>query len=56
MRARIHSPDDFLLLLKGVKQGKDDQCTALCPGVNEYNIKHSPIIFMVAAASEVVAR
>lgn len=37
MSARIHSLDDFLLLLKGVKLGKDGQFTALCPGHDDRN-------------------
>ena len=37
MSARIPSLDDFLLLLKGVKQGKDGQFMALCPGHNDRN-------------------
>jgi len=32
MSDRIKSLDDFLLLLKGVKAGKDGQYMALCPG------------------------
>ena len=32
MSDKIRSLDDFLLLLKGVKLGKDGQCMALCPG------------------------
>jgi len=32
VRNKMHSLDDFLLLLKGVKQVRDDQYTALCPG------------------------
>jgi hypothetical protein len=34
---RIRSLDDFLLLLKGVKPGKDGQYTALCPGHDDRN-------------------
>ena len=37
MSDRIHSLDDFLLLLKGVKPGKDGQFTALCPGHDDRN-------------------
>ena len=37
MSAKIHSLDDFLLLLKGVKQGKDGQYKALCPGHYDRN-------------------
>jgi len=34
---RIRSRNDFLLLLKDVKQGKDGQYTALCPGHDDRN-------------------
>lgn len=37
MSDRIHSLDDFLLLLKGVKPGKAGQYTTLCPGHNDRN-------------------
>lgn len=37
MSDRIKSLDDFLLLLKGVKPGKDGQYTALCPGHDDRN-------------------
>ncbi len=37
MSDRIRSLDDFLLLLKDVKPGKDGQCTALCPGHDDRN-------------------
>lgn len=37
MSDRIHSLDDFLLLLKGVNPGKDGQYTALCPGHDDRN-------------------
>ncbi len=37
MSDRIHSLDDFLLLLKGVKPGKAGQYTALCPGHDDRN-------------------
>lgn len=37
MSAKIHSLDDFLLLLKGVKQGKDGQYATLCPGHDDRN-------------------
>ncbi len=37
MSERIHSLDDFLLLLKDVKQSKDGQYEALCPGHNDKN-------------------
>jgi len=36
MSDKIHSLDDFLLLLKGVKPGKGDQYMALCPGHNDH--------------------
>jgi len=35
MSDRIHSLDDFLALLKGVKAGKDGEYKALCPGHND---------------------
>ncbi len=37
MSNRIRSLDDFLLLLKGVKPGKDGQYMALCPGHDDKN-------------------
>ena len=37
MSDRIRSLDDFLLLLKGVKQGKDGQFMALCPRHDDHN-------------------
>ena len=37
MSAKVRSLDDFLLLLKGVKPGKDGQFTALCPGHDDRN-------------------
>ncbi|MBA7666657.1 hypothetical protein ES703_74738 [subsurface metagenome] len=35
MSARIHSLDDFLVLLKGIRQEHDGQFMALCPGHND---------------------
>ena len=37
MSVKIRGLDDFLLLLKGVKPGKDGQVTALCPGHDDHN-------------------
>ncbi|RLC35681.1 hypothetical protein DRH29_05935, partial [candidate division Kazan bacterium] len=36
MGSRIHSLDDFLSLLKGVKAGRDGEYKALCPGHNDH--------------------
>lgn len=37
MSAKIHSLNDFLALLKGVKRLRDGQYSALCPGHHDTN-------------------
>lgn len=52
MSARIHSLDDFLLLLKGVKPGKDGQFTALCPGHDD----HEPSLSVTESDDKILVK